>query len=439
MPAMVAPMWGYAADRPWAARLVVLERRAARRIRRTLSTPAGRAQLVAAIAALLVALLLLNSCSGTPITPAPASGLTQTPAAPTSAATPAPTPAPSPTPTPVPLVEAPTDGVLETAAAAARPAVAVMIDDAPAARPQSGLAEADVLIQAPAEGGIPRYMAIYQSRPAPAIGPIRSSRLYFVGWAAQWHPLYVHVGGAPNALAELRQLNGQLVWDGDQYVYPTYMPRISARVAPHNVYSSTTQLDALAARLGVPAAPATAWTFGDPAPLADRPTSGSLVVPYPAGVIAYTYDPPTDRYLRSVDGAAQVDAGTGTRVAPYDVVVMYVRSGPLLNTPTEPTNQAKERLEIGYTGSGSALVLRDGIAIEATWSKASNGAPLLFTYRTGPQAGSPIRLVRGQVAIQVVPVGTSVTLHTSPVPSAASPAGSVTPAGSAGPAASPGR
>jgi hypothetical protein len=320
-------------------------------------------------------------------------------------------------------LEAPTDGVLETPGAAAQPVVAVMIDDAPAARPQSGLADADILIQAPAEGGIPRYMALYQSRPAPSIGPIRSSRRYFVGWAAAWRPLYAHVGGAPNALAALQAMNGQLIWNADEFAWAEYMPRITSRAAPHNVYSSSARLDALAARLAVPPPPAGAWSFVDPAPLAARPAGGSLVVPYPAGVISYAYDRATDRYLRSVDGAPETDAGTGARVAPYDVVVLYVAVGPLANAPGQATNQEKGRLEVGYLGSGQALVLQDGTAIDARWSKASDAAPLLLTRVGGPEAGAPIPFVRGQIAIQVVPLGTTVTLRlpASPAVHAATP------------------
>jgi Protein of unknown function (DUF3048) N-terminal domain/Protein of unknown function (DUF3048) C-terminal domain len=392
-------------------------RRAARSRRAALAGPGGRAQRAALIAALLVTALLLDSCAAAPVVPpassaSPAAGpATFVPSALASGA-----PLPIPTATPVALVEAPTDGVLETAAEAARPVVAVMVDDAPAARPQSGLAAADILIQAPAEGGIPRYMALYQTASAPAVGPIRSSRLYFVGWAAQWHALYAHVGGAPNALVALQQLNGSLVWNADEYVWASYMPRIATRVPPHNVYSSTTQLEALAKRLAVPAAPAPSWSFVDPAPPARRPATGALQVPYPAGVITYEYDPATDRYLRSVDGVAQVDPVTGARVAPFDVVVIYVSVGPLVNQPGQPTNQLKGRLELGYTGSGQALVLRDGVAVDATWSKASDGAPLLLTQASGAGAGTPVLLVRGQVVIQVVPEGTVVTVASATAP-----------------------
>lgn len=414
---MVAPTRGYAAHRP-RLRPARLWRRVTTAPRRTLGSPGGRANVVAAIAVLLVAVLLLTSCSGTPVVPSPSAGAGLAPAA-SAVADPAgngdggPSPSAPVTlsPTPLPLVAAPTDGVLESPAAAARPVVAVMIDDAPAARPQSGLADADILFQAPAEGGIPRYMALYQASTAPAIGPIRSSRRYFVGWAAGWRPLYAHVGGAPNALAALDAMNGTLVWNADEFRWAAYMPRIATRVAPHNVYSSTGELDALAARLGVPAAPPATWSFVDPAALADRPSTGALVVPYPAGVISYTYDRATDRYLRSVDGVPEIDAGTGARVAPYDVVVVYVAVGPLVNAPGQSTNQQKGRLEVGYTGSGQALVVRDGVAIEARWSKASDAAPLVLTQATGAAAGQPVQLVRGQIAIQVVPEGTTVTLQ----------------------------
>ncbi|MGO9180529.1 MAG: DUF3048 domain-containing protein [Candidatus Limnocylindrales bacterium] len=392
------------------------------RTRRVVASPAGRPHRAVATWALAVAVLVLGSCTGTPIAPSSLSPIASAGdvAASNAAPSASPTAPVTPSETPAPLVEAPTDGVLETAAAAARPIVAVMIDDAPAARPQSGLAEADILVQAPAEGGIPRYMALYQTTPAAAIGPIRSSRRYFVGWAAQWRPLYAHVGGAPNALAALQQLDGRLVWNADEFSWATYMPRITTRVAPHNVYSSTAQLDALATRLDVPSAPAPAWSFSDPAPPAQRPAAGSLVVPYPAGVITYTYDPATDRYLRSVDGAPQVDAGSGERVAPFDVVVMYVSVGPLVNAPGQPTNEEKGRLELGYTGTGQALVLRDGLAFDATWSKASDEAPLLLTLATSGSAGTPVQLVRGQIAIQVVPVGTVVTVSSATAPAASS-------------------
>lgn len=91
-----------------------------------------------------------------------------------------------------------------TPAVAKRHVVAVMIDDHPAARPQSGFNDASVVWQAPAEGGIPRYMMWFQDSVPPAVGPVRSARLYFVAWASEWDAVYAHVGGSPQAMKLLR-------------------------------------------------------------------------------------------------------------------------------------------------------------------------------------------------------------------------------------------
>ena len=128
-----------------------------------------------------------------------------------------------------------------------------MVDDHPAARPQSGLSLADVVWHAPAEGGIPRYLAIYQSHlRKDLIGPIRSARVYFVLWASEWNALYGHSGGSPQALALLRREGqGEYVYDANEFRYGGgAFRRESSRSAPHNVYTDAARMRRLAARLG---------------------------------------------------------------------------------------------------------------------------------------------------------------------------------------------
>jgi hypothetical protein len=243
---------------------------------------------------------------------------------------------------------------------------------------------------------------------------VRSSRLYFIGWAAEYRALYVHVGGAPNALAFLRQVTGRLVYDADEFRWggkAGYLWRITTRYAPHNVYSSGAKLQALAKRVGAtdPLAKA-AWTYADDAAYAARPTSGSIVVPYPYNRISYTYDPFTNRYRRAVTGEkTQTDAGTKQVIAPANVVVLKMQIGALANTPSAITNAKKHRLEVQYTGSGTALVFNNGRVIQARWSKASDAAPTLLTYASGPLKGRPVPLVRGQTFVQVVQTSLKVT------------------------------
>jgi hypothetical protein len=139
--------------------------------------------------------------------------------APSSAPPASPSAAPTPTPKPsLALVPAPLTGVLVTPKVAAQHPIAVMVDDLAAARPQSGFNSASLVWQAPAEGGIPRYMMVFQERIPKDVGPVRSARYYYIAWAAEWRAVYAHAGGSPQALQTLRSKgNGQLVYNADEF------------------------------------------------------------------------------------------------------------------------------------------------------------------------------------------------------------------------------
>ncbi|MFH1474243.1 MAG: DUF3048 domain-containing protein, partial [Chloroflexota bacterium] len=120
----------------------------------------------------------LAAC-GSPTSPAPSPSASAAEVGPTGSAVPAtvppaptPTPVPTPAPTPV-LAVAPLTGRLVAPELAARHPIAVMVDDHSAARPQSGFTEASVVWQAPAEGGIPRYMMIFAEGNPASVGPVR--------------------------------------------------------------------------------------------------------------------------------------------------------------------------------------------------------------------------------------------------------------------------
>ncbi|MGE8207715.1 DUF3048 domain-containing protein [Heyndrickxia sp. NPDC080065] len=113
-------------------------------------------------------------------------------------------------------------------------AVAVMINNHPLARPQSGLTKADIVYEVLAEGDITRFLAIFQSEKPKRIGPIRSSRDYFIELAKGYDSLYIAHGYSPEAKKMLESgyidnLNG-MQYDG------TLFKRSSDRQAPHNSY-----------------------------------------------------------------------------------------------------------------------------------------------------------------------------------------------------------
>ncbi len=340
--------------------------------------------------------------------PVRGSGAAAASAGPSGSALPGGTPAlPSPSVEPSRgpvLVPAPLTGRLVTPALAARHPIAVMIDDHEDARPQSGFNAASVVWQAPAEGGIPRYMLVFGEGDPRSVGPVRSSRLYFITWAAEWRTLYVHVGGSPQALAALAASGtGQLVYDADEFRWGgTYLWRLAQRFPPHNVYTDGKHLRALAARVGATAPAATpAWRFAPGAPLAERPEGARIEISYPASRIAYRYDAVSNTYPRLVGGKPQVDAGDGRQVAPANVVVMTVVFGPL-----NDGHPNKERLEAQNVGHGPAWIATNGVTVRGTWRKASTAAPTRFYAADG----SEIVLTVGQTFIQVVPPGTPVRI-----------------------------
>lgn len=369
------------------------------------------------------------SLAGTAGSPDPSSiaGPTEPPAvpspppSPTPTASPAPTPSPSPTPTPSPSptpvptptpVPAPLTGRLVRPDVAGRKVIAVMIDDHPDSRPQSGFSSASVVWHAPAEGGVPRYMLLFQDRVPESVGPVRSARSYYIGWAAEWNAVYAHVGGSPDALRTLReQGDGRLVFNADEFRWGgVYFWRTTDRFAPHNVYTDGKSLRQLAERLGAKdgPAPGPVWTFRPAPPIRELPQGATIRVTYKFNTVTYAYDRFTNSYPRSVAGEGeQFDAGTGRRVAPRNVVVMRMRFGLLAD------GSGTGRQEADFIGSGTAWVSSNGVTVKGTWRKESLTGPTRFFDRDG----DPIPLAPGQTFIQIVPGGSDVAFTDGePVP-----------------------
>ena len=359
---------------------------------------------------------------------APSPTLSATPTT-TPTTTRSPTTKPTPRPTPI-TVPAPLTGRPVSPRDAEQHPIAVMIDDSPRARPQSGFNAASIVWQAPAEGGVPRYMLVFQETVPIDLGPVRSARPYFIAWAAEWNAVYGHVGGSPQAMATLRaEGKGQLVFDADEFRWGgTYYRRIKLRSSPHNVYSDAKSLRVMATRVGAVNGPIEpGWQFAPDAPLGARPTGGTIRVVYPQNTVVYDYDRATNTYLRGVTGAKeQIDAADGGRVAPGNVVIMLVSFGPL-----NDGSDAK-RLEARVVGSGKAWIATSGRTIEGTWEKATLTDPTRFL----DAAGRPVILTIGQTFIQVMPLGSSITIEDGSLP-AASPVASPNSSGSPSPAASP--
>jgi len=232
----------------------------------------------------------------------------------------------------------------------------VMIDNHPNAYPQSGLDKATVVFEALAEFGLTRFMAVYAPGISPdvtRIGPVRSTRLYFAQWALPLGAVYVHA---------LFRANGN------------YFSRDDRRVAPHNLYTSTSNLDQAAASGNAqPIRSDVGFLFKAEAPVAQRPVAQILTYffLYSEDAAGWVYDPASNSYSRLRRGKPAIDAESGAQLRAKNVVVMEVKEAPI-------TGDEKGRIEQQVVGSGKARVFVDGIEREITWHKDTPESPLLF-------------------------------------------------------------
>lgn len=285
-----------------------------------------------------------------------------------------------------------------------RPVTAIMIENSPDARPQSGLKDSGVVFEAIAEGGITRFLTLHQEDTPQLIGPVRSLRPYYVDWLAAFDPSVAHVGGSVKALAEIR--NGSYK-DIDQFFNAGSYWRAKDRYAPHNVYTSFERLDALNKKKGFtssdfegfprveekPAAKKKQAKSTAPAPAA---TSISVNISGPLYNSSYTYDAGTKLYTRSQGGAPHTDREKGV-IIPKVVIV--------IESPVSQVLEDGYRESYQTTGSGKAYIFQSGTVTEGTWSKSSKTSQIKFL----DAASKDIPLERGQTWITVIDPSKSVT------------------------------
>jgi hypothetical protein len=249
------------------------------------------------------------------------------------------------------------------------------------------------------EGGITRLMAVYQSREAESIAPVRSARTPFLHWALEYDAILAHVGSAdtPGPANAGQQLAEWKIDDLDMESGPKPAPaaftRDSAREAPHNVFASTAAIRKTGDERGY-SRPARAggWRFSS-APV-DGPLTIARGFAVRFGTLSgfsprWEWDEASGTYLRSQFGGPQVDARSGRPVAAANVVVQYAKS---------QVADEDGHVLVDTIGHGRAQVFNAGRVVEATWRKENDAARTRFY---GP-GGVEIAFRPGVTWIEVV-------------------------------------
>jgi hypothetical protein len=250
------------------------------------------------------------------------------------------------------------------------PVLAVKIDNIVMARPQTGLRSADIIYVLPVEGGLSRFMAVFSSRIPSVIGAVRSAREDDLELLAQFgRPAFAYSGAAPHLLPFVHRARIVDLYAGTASGYY----RDPHRVAPYNLYAPGPALIHQAA--GASNAGDIGFRFG-PLPAGGRVTS-SYSVSYPAASYSFRWSQSAGRWLVWMDGAPAL-ATEGGQLGGATVIVQYtkVRTSRFLEYGSRPPFAES-------TGSGRAVVLRDGRAFEVRWSRPHANDGTTYTLPSG--------------------------------------------------------
>lgn len=257
---------------------------------------------------------------------------------------------------------------------------AVMIDEAPAARPQfRAVNEAKLLFEIPAEGGVPRIMAFFSTENPPAeIGPVRSARDYFVSIAEPIASGYVHAGGSPDAINMLAITAMTNYNEGAKGFF-----RDKTISRPHNLFLHPAEiLDTLSPfRLKLPV-----FQFSELPPDITLGANASRIdvnISTRNYAVAWNYLPDLSCYNR-------IQQYETMAFCPQNVVVLFTDIAVI-------AGDEKGRLTVRSTGTGMGKLFRDGMAYDISWNRVENG---VFEFKDS--LGMALSLRPGQTFIQVI-------------------------------------
>ncbi|GIP60568.1 putative lipoprotein YerB [Paenibacillus woosongensis] len=243
---------------------------------------------------------------------------------------------------------------------------AVMINNAPAARPQSGLGQADIVYEVLAEGGVTRMIAIYQSGDeATRIGPVRSIRPYMIDLGESHHAVTVHAGASNDAFAILQQQRKE---DLDEITNAgVYFWRDKSRKAPHNLYTNLEQLLEGAVKRGYATEQEEAvptYPFRNEEDPGEGLPAGQVEVKFQLNNyrVTYEYDSGTKLYKRFINDAPHNDLDTDTQLTAANVVIMGADHKVLDDVG---------RLAVNLETGGEAVIFQRGNMIRGQWIRKS--------------------------------------------------------------------
>ena len=300
--------------------------------------------------------------------------------------------------------------------------IAVMIDNHSGAWPQANLNKAYIVYEIVVEGGETRLMAVFKGQNLEKIGPVRSSRHYFLDYALENDAIYVHHGWSPQAQSDIPKLGVNNI-NGIQESSKNFW-RVKDKSAPHNLFTSTQAILEIAQRKGYKTTSEKESILNyvaDEFDLSEKYETTTdenventtakteildattVTIPHSQlQTVKYEYNAETKTYTRYARGKLQKDYITGDPVTTKNIIITKCNNYTL-TTDTE----GKGRQGLNNIGTFDGYYITNGQAIPIKCTKSARNTQTVYK----DLDGNEIEVNDGNTFINICPVDAKVKIE----------------------------
>lgn len=280
--------------------------------------------------------------------------------------------------------------------------IAVMIDNHNQAWPQAGLNKAYLVYEAIVEGGETRLMALFKGVTVDKIGPVRSSRHYFLDYAMENDAIYAHFGWSPQAQSDITKYSIDNI-NGITESESTFW-RVKDKAAPHNAVTSTEALLKAAKSKGYKTTSDKKSVLNyttDEVNLEDGQGATSVTIPHSTlQTVKYEYDEQNQVYKRYARKKAQTDWDTGNSITTKNIIITFC------DNYTLPDSEDKGRQGLKNTGTFDGYYITNGKAIKIKCIKEARNTQTKYQ----DLQGNEIKVNDGNTWINICPKNAKVVI-----------------------------
>ena len=294
--------------------------------------------------------------------------------------------------------------------------IAVMIDNNVGNNNHIGLQDSYLNYEIIVEGGLTRIMAIFKDKNVSTIGPVRSSRHYFLDYALENDAIYTHYGWSTYAQSDISALKVNNI---NGLTDETPFWRDKTIQAPHNVFTSISKITSSASEKNYKLTTNNWKNFNynpEEIDLSEKFKNNSyqenesetnsyvlsatnISMNYSNSQIrSYQYDSTNKYYLRFMNGAIHNDKETGDPLHYKNIIIEKVYNHSI---------DSYGRQDLTTTGTGEGYFVTDGYAVPINWTKSSRSAKTKYTYKNGEE----IELNDGNTFIQIIPTSSNIIIE----------------------------